>query len=164
MGISLLFNQMEKLHVAYQQAVSAVSIGKKHALNDNAYFYSNYYLEDMLEHYSEIMPLEDAYTRYLDRLIDDNNGSCSNLKLLYYYLCSERNISLTAKYVHMHRNSVIYRIQKIQDLLSLNLDDPDVRLRLLISFKILEMTDRIPHWDFPRINSDPDISPVLLQE
>ena len=68
----------------------------------------------------------------------------SNLSLLYNYITTERNISLTAKRVHMHRNSVIYRLQKIQDTLTLNLDDPDTRLRLLISFKILEKLNLLP--------------------
>ena len=101
----------------------------------------------MLQNYAQEIPLEDVYIRYLDRLMDDNSSTCSNIKLLYYYLCSERNISLTAKNVHMHRNSVIYRIQKIQDILALNLDDPDIRLRLMVSFKVLEMLNKIPHWD-----------------
>lgn len=129
-----------------------------------AYFYSKYYLEDMLEHYADTMPLEDTYTHYLDRLMDDNNSVCSNIKLLYYFLCSERNISLTAKHVHMHRNSVIYRIQKIQDILALDLDDPDVRLRLMISFKILEMTGRIPHWETPHGENDTGNSGIVHQE
>ncbi len=112
----------------------------------------------MLEHYSDTMPLEDAYTHYLDRLLDDSASTCSNAKLLYYYLCLERNITLVAKNVHMHRNSVIYRIQKIQDTLALDLDDPEVRLRLMISFKILEMTGRIPRWEVPKGDSDPGSS------
>lgn len=121
-------------------------------------------IEDMLEHYADTMPLEDTYTHYLDRLMDDNNSVCSNIKLLYYFLCSERNISLTAKHVHMHRNSVIYRIQKIQDILALDLDDPDVRLRLMISFKILEMTGRIPHWETPHGENDTGNSGIVHQE
>lgn len=121
-------------------------------------------IEDMLEHYADTMPLEDTYTHYLDRLMDDNNSVCSNIKLLYYFLCSERNISLTAKHVHMHRNSVIYRIQKIQDILALDLDDPDVRLRLMISFKILEMTGRIPHWETPHGENDAGNSGIVHQE
>lgn len=121
-------------------------------------------IEDMLEHYADTMPLEDTYTHYLDRLMDDNNSVCSNIKLLYYFLCSERNISLTAKHVHMHRNSVIYRIQKIQDILALDLDDPDVRLRLMISFKILEMTGRIPHWETPHGENDTGSSGIVHQE
>ena len=55
------------------------------------------------------------------------------------YLLTERSISSTAKIMHMHRNSVIYRLNKIQEILGLDLNDPDVRLRLLISFKILEL-------------------------
>ena len=41
----------------------------------------------------------------------------------------------------MHRNSVIYRLGKIQEILGFDLNDPDVRLRVLISFKILELID-----------------------
>ena len=42
----------------------------------------------------------------------------------------------------MHRNSVIYRIARIREQLNIDFGDPDARLRLLISFKILEMADR----------------------
>lgn len=164
MGISLLFSDVTKLYVGYRQTEAASNIGKRRDTDGTAYFYSKYYLEDMLEHYADTMPLEDTYTHYLDRLMDDNNSVCSNIKLLYYFLCSERNISLTAKHVHMHRNSVIYRIQKIQDILALDLDDPDVRLRLMISFKILEMTGRIPHWETPHGENDTGNSGIVHQE
>lgn len=149
MGLSLLFTGMAKFSVAYQQALSAVNIGRKREQGTQAFFYSKYYLADMLCNYNSVMPLEDVYTRSLDQLIDSNSGPCSNIKLLYYYLCSERNISLTAKCVHMHRNSVIYRIQKIRDILLLDLDDPNVRLRLMVSFNILELSGRLPKWESP---------------
>lgn len=154
MGVSLVFSDASKLSVAYRQAEAAVKLGIKRAAPGEAFFYSKYYLEDILRHYTDVMPLEDTYTHYIDRLIDDNNGACSNVKLLYYYLCSERNISLTAKHMHMHRNSVIYRLQKIEGALSLDMDDPDVRLRLLISLKILEMLGKIPRWEPPREADD----------
>ena len=53
----------------------------------------------------------------------------------------------------MHRNSVIYRLQKIQDILNLDLDDPDVRMRLMITFKIMQMQGKLPAMD-----SEPDES------
>ncbi|MFQ9556244.1 MAG: helix-turn-helix domain-containing protein [Oscillospiraceae bacterium] len=117
MGISLLFSDVNEAlrrlpagrsRIEYRQAPwirTAPPISTRNTI-----------WRDMLEHYADTMPLEDTYTHYLDRLMDDNNSVCSNIKLLYYFLCSERNISLTAKHVHMHRNSVIYRIQKIQDI------------------------------------------------
>ena len=36
---------------------------------------------------------------------------------------------------------MIYRLGKIEKTLGVDLDDPDVRLRLLISLKILELLD-----------------------
>ena len=108
------------------------------------YHYSKYYLNDMLECYREKFALDDVIVRYLDQLAGERGYSNSNLLLLYHYLNTERNISLTAKRVHMHRNSVIYRLQRIQDVLNLDLDDPDVRLRLMITFKILRMEGKLP--------------------
>lgn len=97
----------------------------------------------MLQKYDETIPLQSVYTSYLDELDDGKGGAFSNLELLYVYLISERNIALTARRVHMHRNGVLYRIQKIHDTLKLDLDSADVRLRLMISFKILELKGRI---------------------
>ena len=48
--------------------------------------------------------------------------------------------------------------------LALDLDDPDVRLRLMISFKILEMTGRIPHWETPHGENDTGNSGIVHQE
>ena len=73
--------------------------------------------------------------------MDAKNYKNSNLYLMRTYLINERNISRTAKLLYMHRNSVIYRIAKIRYLLDVDLDDPDVRLRLFMSFKILELID-----------------------
>lgn len=149
MGVSLLVSDASKLAVAYSQALAAIELGRKYEPMCEAFLYSKYCIEDMLRNYACVMPLEDTYTPYIDKLLEDNNGACSNVKILYYYLSTERNISMTAKYVHMHRNSVIYRIQKIHDMLNLDLDDPNVRLRLQLSMKMLEMLGRIPHWDTP---------------
>ena len=79
------------------------------------------------------------YVQKLALFMDANNYKNSNLYLLRTYLINERNISQTAKLLYMHRNSVIYRIARIRETLNMDLDDPDVRLRLLISFKILEL-------------------------
>ena len=142
-SVSLLFTNMWNLRSAYLQATYAMSIGKYMHPLDTEYHYSKYYIYDMLDTYRQKLPLTDIYVQYLDKLSSEKAAGRSDLILLYNYLCSERNISLTAKKSYMHRNSIIYRLQKIQDELELNLDDDDVRLRLLISFKILEMENKI---------------------
>lgn len=143
MGVSLGFTTMEQFATAYKQAINSAVQGRQYGAGQCVYYYSEYYIYDMLQKYDETIPLQSVYTSYLDELDDGKGGTFSNLELLYVYLISERNIALTARRVHMHRNGVLYRIQKIHDTLKLDLDSADVRLRLMISFKILELKGRI---------------------
>ena len=143
-GVSLLFPAMGNIHAAYLQARSALQLGSRMHPNRRQYPYSEYFVYDMLETYQTKIPLDTVYTQYLDKLFLNTGGESSNLLLLYHFLNSERNISATAPKVHMHRNSVIYRLQKINDTLHLNLDDPETRLRLTLSYKILEYLGKLP--------------------
>lgn len=140
-GISLLFQDIAKLRIAYLQAKHALIIGKKFSPEASVLPYSKYAIYDILWQYRNTIPLDSVYVPYLQQLME--NADNNNLVILYHYIRSERNISSTANIVHMHRNSVIYRLQKIKDVLKLDLDDPDVRLWLMISFKILELQGSI---------------------
>lgn len=57
---------------------------------------------------------------------------------LYYYLKSGGNTSEVAKLTHMHRNTVLYRIDKLQKKMGFNLDDGMEQMKLLLSFEILK--------------------------
>lgn len=138
-GFSPEVDNLFKLDVAYRQACSAAKFGRLMDSGEKLYFYSEYYIYDMIDNYSEKFRIEDMFVQKLRLLENKDEGSFNNLNLLRSYLLSERNLSETARLLHMHRNSVIYRMGKISDILGVDLDDPDVRLRLLISFKILEM-------------------------
>ena len=39
--------------------------------------------------------------------------------------------------MHMHRNNVVYRIGRIEEMLGLSLEDPEVRLCLTVSYLLL---------------------------
>ena len=54
------------------------------------------------------------------------------------YLINERNIPKTANALIIHRTTLTYRLQKISEIFSLNLEDPYQRLYLLVSFFILD--------------------------
>ena len=56
------------------------------------------------------------------------------------YLINGRNIAETARTLHLHRNTLIYRLRKIEDLLHISLDylDENMLLYLLISCLICE--------------------------
>lgn len=140
-GFSTASFSLMKMNIAYKQAVTAARYGMMLNPEASIYFYSHYYIYEMLEDYKKRYALGDMFVQKLRLLENPAEDRYDNLSLLRNYLLTERSISVTAKIMHMHRNSVIYRLNKTQEILGLDLNDPDVRLRLLISFKILELQD-----------------------
>ena len=61
----------------------------------------------------------------------------NNLRLtLYFYLLSDKSIAETAKRLHMHRNTVMYKIKQVQELCGLDLENPHLCERLLFSCQL----------------------------
>ena len=137
-GFSTEVDSLLRLDVAYRQACAALKFGRRLAPEEKLYFYSTYYIYDMIEAYADRFQPEDMYVQKLRKLDNSEEGRYNNLHLLRYYLLSERSLSVTSRLLHLHRNSIIYRLGKIEDILGVDLDDPEVRLRLLISFKMME--------------------------
>ena len=163
-AFSSTFSSCADVHTAYWQACVAMQYGEKYRPNEDLHFYRDHSIYHMIECYSNYLhfPLEKMYFQRLSLLMDTKNYKSSNLYLLRTYLINERNISQTAKLLYMHRNSVIYRIARIRDLLDVDLNNPEVRLRLLISFKILELLN--PDMFSAHISKDEELQPGELEE
>ena len=54
------------------------------------------------------------------------------------YLSLERNALQTANALFIHRSTLFYRLERIQKLTKLNLDDAKIRLVLQLSFAMLK--------------------------
>lgn len=55
---------------------------------------------------------------------------------LYVYLSHERSIADTARVLNLHRNSLLYRLKRLHELLDADLENPLVRLHILLSYEI----------------------------
>ena len=55
------------------------------------------------------------------------------LRTLYTYLLCERNTAATAEVLFLHRNSTRNRLEKIDELIDVDLDDASVRMGLLLA-------------------------------
>jgi len=75
--------------------------------------------------------------RFLEPLktYDLEHGS-SLTQTLEAYLDSSGSTKLTSQILFTHYNTVTYRIDKIQSLLGLNIEDSDIRLQLQIALKL----------------------------
>ena len=57
-------------------------------------------------------------------------------KTLFEFLENECKISVTAAQLHLHRNSLTKRLQKITDLIDVDFDDPDRTFGLRLSYRL----------------------------
>lgn len=68
----------------------------------------------------------------------DKQEDTGYIRMLKAYLDNERNISSTAKALYMHRNTFVYRLEKLSALLTADLEDPYERDYLKLSIYIQE--------------------------
>ena len=79
-----------------------------------------------------------AHPVLLDLMEHDRSQGTQYYETLRAYLLCERSIPATAAALIIHRTTLTYRLGKIMELTHLNLDNPNLRLYLMISFQLLE--------------------------
>jgi len=58
------------------------------------------------------------------------------VQTLEAYFASRCSPDATAKRLHLHRNSLIYRLRRIEEVVGLRLDDPETRLELHLPLRV----------------------------
>ena len=156
-GISKTFTNIEYIRTAFNQALIAINfsecidaecilLGKKR----EHYCYSfdsilPYYLLVVSTHDNELVS-ESIKPSILEVLAEEDRASGTEIiRLLWTYLCLERNATAASKQLHMHRNTVLYHIEKIERRFSIELDDLIMRTSLLTEFRIYFLTDGFAH-------------------
>ena len=83
--------------------------------------------------------LETMYSRNLGILEQhDAEHDTDYITTLRVFLLSDCNLIETASRLFTHRNTIVYRIRKIKDLMKTELDNSSVKFELLMSFYIKE--------------------------
>jgi len=57
---------------------------------------------------------------------------------LYAYLLNHQSLVKTAETLCLHRNTLVYRLKRIHELVDVNIEDPDTMLHLLLSLCMLK--------------------------
>lgn len=100
---------------ADEAAESALLIGKSASVQAGVQ-YCDVTLYHMLSSFFSQYPCELYCPRSFLRLLEDERENRNNnLNLLLVYLSHECNATTTARLLHMHRNNVIYRINKLKE-------------------------------------------------
>ncbi len=135
-GFSYEFTDILSLQQYYLQAQSALEYGdtKKGSIN----FCEDYALDYMRSRFHATLEI-DMTSPVLEELKkhDQKNGTDYYNTLRVYLMC-ERDQTLAAKVLCIHRNSLVYRVNRLKEMLDVDLDDPDERLYLILSYFVSE--------------------------
>ena len=100
------------------------------------------YRDCMLDHILSYIPREKRpllISPDLARLMEaDARQSLSLTATLEAYLACGCNLTRTAERLYVHKNTLLYRLHRIREILRCDLGDPDERLLLELSFRLLE--------------------------
>ena len=103
--------------------------------NSRVYFYEDYYLPAILAPRIDQMPKSNYISPVITQIREyDEKHSSDLLGTLKVYIRNLCNTSDSAKELHIHRNSLLYRINKIEELTGSALKDYDTFMHLMISF------------------------------
>ncbi|WP_342502914.1 helix-turn-helix domain-containing protein [Bacillus sp. FSL K6-1000] len=134
-GVSLTACLIHHLSEGYNEALEALQTGHLSSRTDYIQFYQAKDVPDLLR----LIPRKDMITfhqLHLHPLSEPSQVDQSLLHTLSVYLETHCHISETAKRLSIHRNTVIYRLEKCEELLRISLKDPDATLRLRLAFRI----------------------------
>ena len=74
----------------------------------------------------------------------DRQSHVSYLQTLKIYLQQQMNLSQTAAQLYIHRTTLLERLKRIEAMLGEDLNDPDVRLYLLLVLQQLDTSAYAP--------------------
>lgn len=136
-GLSNSFDKITQLKDYYKQALRAIELGIAHQKMPDLFHYSDFYLEHM-EHLFLQKESADVFCHPKIQVLEayDREHHTNLTDTLYQYLLHERNPNLTAESMHLHRNTITYRIRKIDDIVHINYDDPNERQYILLSYHL----------------------------
>ena len=125
------FSGIRNMSIQYKQA--------KEAWEKKTEDYYDCALADLTALYRDSTLRRLAIHPALGRLREyDSKKSTDFYKILREYLRCERDRVLTAKRLFVHKNTLVYRLKKIVELFSLDLDDAYEREYLMVSFLVME--------------------------
>jgi purine catabolism regulator len=135
-GVSRAHAGLASLPSAANEAREALRIGRSVYGTGRVVGYADLGLYRVLHSLRDTPELRSFYEQTLGALAEyDRRTGQDYVETLETYFACHGNLSQTALRLHHHRNSLLYRIGRIQEITGLDLEDPEARLSLQVALK-----------------------------
>ncbi|WP_226668497.1 PucR family transcriptional regulator [Metabacillus litoralis] len=147
-GISPTRDDLRSIHKGYLNALDALEIGLKKGKYP---FIQIYHTKDITE-LLQMIPTENLTEFYNNTLkvlaYPKNKDSLSLIHTMTVFLDNHCQIADTAKQLFVHRNTVVYRIEKCEEMLGISFKQSEDTLKIRISLLIRDiLIEKYPHLD-----------------
>lgn len=143
-GVSDAFSDLLSARLYYHQASAALENGTLIHPADKYYAFQDYALTELVINSLGRLPTELFFSDGMRRLqAHDAQTSVSYLETLRVYLNNNMNITRTAADLYVHRSTLLERIARIERELGADLQDADVRLRIQLLLKAMQLHEAI---------------------
>lgn len=137
-GMSNPFANILDLPKYYKQSLRAIEIGAGILNEPDLFRYEDYFIKHLL---SSFLQQEDPTVfccPQMKQLMEYDKKDGRNLtETLYQYLLNG-NTAATAAAMFIHRNTLLYRLNLINELVSIDYNDPVQRMYLILSYEMMQ--------------------------
>jgi len=149
-GLSGPANTLTEWPVFHQQAVLAMQLAQRLHMN-TVYKFNSLGIHEFLTRLEE----SPAQRRFCDRIIGplvqyDKEHRSSMVETIVAYFNHHANVSQTADDLFIHRNTLLYRLERIQELTGQDLNQSDTRLALQLALKLWVLRPEVDSDDIPK--------------
>lgn len=141
-GISNTFDDLHQLRSYFRQACAALETGKAMGRSAVCYRFEQYALPYMLLHSTGEFTTEQVCPRGLIALRKYNeDASVDYWHVLQTYLNTGCNAAETSRLLYLHRSTLLKRLEKISQILGMDLNDQAQMLHLGMCVQLLNMDE-----------------------
>lgn len=138
-GVGRAYKGLENVNKSFADAVKTIRTAKIITKKDVVTF-DELGIFKILSQDFLIEELEDFYKTTLKPLVDyDEKKSTEFVKTLEAYFTYNGNLTRMSEHLFTHYNTILYRINRINEITNMDLNDPNNRLNLEIALKIREL-------------------------
>lgn len=138
-GMGRCYYDINELWKSYEEAKKSLSFARIFK-NDSIIHYDNLGIFRLLCMEHQENEINKFYKEMIEPLkeYDEQKGGELIKTLQMYYECGG-NLKKVSEKMYIHYNTILYRIQKIQQITNMNLSNPNDRLNLEVSLKIMSI-------------------------
>lgn len=135
-GLSFTFGDLKEIGIAYEQALASIEYGRTNNKDQVIWSFEDAYVEFVKNELGQkkdflVHPVIKSLAQY------DYLHKTEYLRLLKTYILAGQNSKKAAELLYMHRNTFLYKLEKIENILNIKVSNLNEKEREIILYSLL---------------------------